>query len=88
MRTFGFVIFFFPVYYQDGSGDALRSHLRPSSFRRMPLLKTFNARTRCNASASGARAALNQKKPPKMRQRPAARNFGCEQEWTAPGARV
>src|SRR5215213_11362165 len=62
MRTFGFVIIFFPVYYQDGPGDALRSHLRPSSFRRMPRFKTFTARTYSNAGANGARAALNQKK--------------------------
>jgi hypothetical protein len=61
MSTFGFVIIFFPVNYQDGSGDALRSHLRQSSFRRMPRLRTFNARPYCNGSATGARAAENEK---------------------------
>jgi hypothetical protein len=61
MRTFGFVIIFFPVYDQDGSGDALRSHLRQSSFRRMPRLRTFNAESYRNARANRLRAALNEK---------------------------
>src|ERR671917_337322 len=61
MRTFGFVIIFFPVRDQDGSGDALRSHLRQSSFRRMPRLRTFNAEPYRNGRASRPRAAENKK---------------------------
>jgi hypothetical protein len=61
MRTFGFVIIFFPVNYQDGSGDALRSHLRLPSFRRMPASRTFTALRLGNARANGLRTTAGAK---------------------------
>src|ERR1044071_3408117 len=51
IRTFGFVIVFFPVIHQNGSGDVF-SHLRPSPFRRMPGLKSSLARPYCKAGAT------------------------------------
>jgi hypothetical protein len=67
MRTFGFIIFFFPVNYQDGSGAALRSHLRSQPFRRMPGLRTFTFRLHRNARANGRRRARIRKTRQKRR---------------------
>src|ERR1051325_3195232 len=55
MRTFGFVIVFFPVIHQNGSGDVFNSHLRPSPFQRMPGFKPSHARPYCKAGANSPR---------------------------------
>src|ERR1044072_343580 len=70
MRTFGFVIVFFPAIHQDGSGTLFNSHLRPSPFRRMPGFKSLHARTHCKAGANSRPPTEKRIFPPKTHSRP------------------
>src|SRR5215211_908921 len=72
MRTFGFVIIFFPVIHQNGSGDLFNSHLRPLPFRRMPGLKALTRTTLLQSRCQDRREAGNVHFPPKTQTRPPA----------------
>src|SRR5215217_7780799 len=74
MRTFGFVIFVFPVIHQNGSGDVF-SHLRPLPFRRMPGFKTSLARPYCKAGANPRAHTEKRISRPKTRRRPLTKDL-------------
>src|SRR4051794_15770725 len=52
IKTFGFVIFVFPVTYQNRTGGFLESHLRQLPFRRMPGFQELPRAKHRNARAN------------------------------------
>src|SRR5215218_6410999 len=75
IRTFGFVIIFFPVIHQNGSGDVFNSHLRPSPFRQMPGFKPSLARPYCKAGAKRGAQTVKRISLRKPRRRPLAKDL-------------
>src|SRR5215218_9768343 len=80
IRTFGFVIIFFPVTHQNGSGDVFNSHLRPSPFRQMPGLKSLTRLVPLQSRCQRPRATADVKFPAKNGPAALNKRFTCAHE--------